>query len=130
MTKRTGERVGWTLGWLGSLSWIPILAGVLLYREQTVFGMVGLALFVAGVAGTLALAPWHHPTLRCWKLMAPLHLLLLASILWAVIAFDASVAAGMSPWNLLVLLPLLAPYATMGRRCWRDGDEDPQGPRD
>lgn len=128
MTRRRGEKIGWTFGWFGGFLWVGILAVVFLAREKWLAGILGLALLGVALIVLTVFAPWRRPTTPYWKLMLPLYAVLGVSIVWAVQAFGGMKTSGLRWWNLLWLWTLLIPLGTAGRKCWRDGEADPGAP--
>lgn len=120
--KRTGEKAGWTGGWLGAFIWVPILAIVIIVRGRMIDGILGLGLFVSAVGAILSLAPWRHPTVPYWRLMLPLYLGFFVSIAWAVWSFYNPYEPGLKWWSFFWILPCLTPLFTIGARRW--GVED------
>jgi len=122
MMQRRGEKAGWLLGWLGGFIWVAIVAAILLTRGRLLQGLLGLALASAAVAVVFMSAPWKHPQTQYWKLMLPVYVVFFASVGWAVYCYDEFQPQGFSPWALFLLLPLLSPFATVGKRTWDDSD--------
>jgi len=118
MKDRNGEKIGWIGGWLGSFLWVLVLAVVFLFQGKRNAGIFGLALAGLGVFYILSCAPWKCPETPYWKLMVRLYAVLLAAVAWVVWSFGGWRAAGLSWWNLFLLLPVLTPLLTIGRRTW------------
>lgn len=125
MVERKGERLGWIFGWLGAFLWVAVLAVVFLARGLAVEGVCGLALTAVAVLCVFAFAPWRKPSRPMGTLMIPLYLVFFAAAAWAIRSFGGWKAAGLKWWNLLVLLPVLIPLATAGKRTWADGARRP-----
>lgn len=122
MQQRRGEKIGWIGGWLGGFIWLCLLSILWLVQGRIADGLLGLGLFVAAILAVLALTPWKHPETKYWKLMSPIYAVLAASVglfIWRGGGLDK---LGLSWWSLFLLMPLLIPFATMGTRCWKDGD--------
>jgi hypothetical protein len=122
MNDRSGEKIGWTLGWSGAFLWVCIMAVVLVFLGKTVPAAVGFTLF--GVAGLLVrlCAPWRHPEEPYWKLMMPLYAILVVSIAWVLWAYNGYKALGLDWWSLLMLFFLFFPLVSSGRSKWIDRD--------
>jgi uncharacterized membrane protein YfcA len=118
---RKGEKFGWIGGWLGGFVWVVILSALLFTRGRPVPGVVGLALFGAAMTAILAGAPWRRPATSYWKLMIPVYVVFFASVAWMAWSSSGLDRLGLNPWQVFLLLPLLAPFATMGKRRWIDG---------
>ncbi len=121
MTSRSGEKAGWTFGWIGAFLWVAILAGIFLVQEKTVEGLLGLGLTVLGAVFVVLFAPWRHRETRYMLLMLPLYLVFFASAAWAVNAFGGWRESGLSGWQAALVFPFLLPVFIIGRRRWIDG---------
>lgn len=120
MNGRKGERLGWALGWLGGFAWVAVLAAVFAFQGRWIEAGVGLVLVAAAAPAVVLAAPWRHPYRAYWQLMAPLYGLLALGVAWAVWANGG--AEPVSAWDLLWLIPLLMPLASIGRRNWQMGE--------
>ena len=120
MKKRTGEKIGWIGGWVGSFLWLGILAAVFFFKGKAIGGIAGLVLFAAAIAGAFFLAPWKHPSTRYYKLMLPFYAAFAVSVAWAVWAFGGFGQAGLNWWHLLLCLPIFTPLITLGAKTWQD----------
>ncbi|MFZ5765082.1 MAG: hypothetical protein ACOY4H_05725 [Thermodesulfobacteriota bacterium] len=121
MTARRGEKIGWTVGWLGGFLWVLVLAVVFLVQGKSGPGLAGLALTAAAVAGIVFFAPWRFPATPYWRLMLFPLVMFFLSVVWAIWAYGGLEAGGLRWWNLGWLLPPLLPVAGLGRRRWLDG---------
>ena len=119
---RKGEKSGWIGGWLGGFVWVAILSIVLLFQGRVLAGIVGLVLFDAAAVLILAAAPWRHPDTPYWKLMMPVYVVFFAAIAWMMWSYGGPASLGLSPWSIFLVLPILIPFATAGRRRWNDSD--------
>ena len=122
MKERKGEKVGWIVGWLGGFVWLFLLSIVWLVQGKITSGVLGLGLFVLAVVFIIVLSPWKHSKTRYWKLMLPVYALLIVSAgtyVWLEGSFGN---LGLSWWSILYLTPVLVPFATIGTRCWDDGN--------
>jgi hypothetical protein len=122
MAHRSGEKFGWIGGWLGGFIWVVILSVIFLVLGKTTQCVIGLALFCAAVVCIVASAPWRHPDTRYWKLMIPVYVVFFGSIAWMVWSYRGLDSLGLNWWNAFLLLPLLMPFWTAGRRRWSDSD--------
>ena len=118
--KRAGEKAGWIGGWAGGFLWIPILAGLLVYRQQFGRGVLGISLTGAAVAAVLYFAPWRHPSTPYWKLVLAPYGLFFTAVAWAAWSFGGIEALGFNAWNLLWLLPALSPFGFLSNRRWAE----------
>jgi hypothetical protein len=120
--KRTGEKAGWILGWLGSFLWVAVLAVIFLVQGRTTEGILGLLLTGIAVLCIFAFAPWRRPAKSFGTLMLPLYLVFFAATAWAIRSYGGLEASGLKWWNAFFILPLLIPLGIMGGRTWGDGD--------
>ena len=130
MQHRRGERIGWTVGWLGGFVWVFILSVVFLVQAKWLEGVSGLVLVGIAVAGIAAAAPWRHPSTPYWRLMLPLYVILFLAVAWAVRSFGGTEDTGLQWWNLSWGLILLIPLGSAGRRKWSDSNTPQDGPTD
>lgn len=128
---RRGEKIGWTIGWLGAFLWVAVVAVVFLFRKAPGKGAAGLLLFGAAVAVIHLSAPWRHPSRPYWKLTLFPYALLGLSIGWALWAFDGVRTLDLNWWNALWLVPALLPLGILSTRKWAKPDpksgEAPEG---
>jgi len=122
MADRSGERFGWVGGWLGGFIWVVILAVLLLVKGRPLPAMIGFAIAGAAVACVLVGAPWRHPDTRYWKLMLPIYFLFAVSIAWAVWSAEDAYFLGLNAWHAFLILPVLIPFQSIGRRRWNDSE--------
>lgn len=117
-----GSRAGWTFGGLGSLLWILIFGAVLAARGNGREGLLCLGLFGAGAAYLTVFAPWKHRDTPLWKpyLGFILFLCLACVALFFAVHDIVPGEEQLSPWMLLLLLPLFTPVFTFGRKTWND----------
>lgn len=118
--KRTGEKVGWIGGWLGTFLWLGILATLWLFQGLLVYGLVGAGLFVLAVVMIFLAAPWRYPSTPYYKLILPLYGVLLAAVGNAVLAFGGLAGSGLKVWNLFWLFWVFTPLLILGRKRWND----------
>ncbi|MEW5875570.1 MAG: hypothetical protein AB1752_10350 [Candidatus Zixiibacteriota bacterium] len=123
MDSRRGERLGWTIGWLGGFLWVAILAVMLALQSRWAAAVTGCAIVVGAVAVILRASPWRCPRTPYWKLMLPVYALFFGAIGWAVlVAGDLHELGIVNWWSLFLLLPLLLPLWINGRRRWSDAE--------
>jgi hypothetical protein len=122
MTDRTGEKVGWTAGWLGGFIWVAILSASFFSQGKGQQALLGLLLFAAAIVIVLALAPWRHPSTHYGRLMIAPYGVLLASVVWAVWSFGNAGNAGLRWWIIFWFLPLAIPLGILWQRRWVDFD--------
>ena len=120
---RNGEKWGWIGGWCGGFIWVVILSVIMLVQGQALQGIIGLVL--AGIAVVLIImtAPWKHPHTPYWKLMLPVYVMFLTSLVWAAWSYNGVTELGLSGWSGFLILPILIPFWTTGRRRWGDAND-------
>lgn len=115
----SGPRLGWLLGGLGSLLWLPIMAIVWMVQGSLLYPLIGLAVFLVGVAYLFLFAPWKYPTKPTWMLYIGFLGILLAGGAVAVLQYREALSMGQ-----LGLLPVLwvfvMPFFSFGRKSWSD----------
>ena len=121
MAQRRSEKTGWVVGWLGGFLWLGLLSILWLVQGRTACALLGLGLFAAAVLAVLALVPWKHPGTRYWKLMLPIYAILAVSVGLCIWLGGGLHKLGLSWWSLVWLMPLSIPFATVGKRRWKDG---------
>ncbi|MGB5621154.1 MAG: hypothetical protein WBN65_01545 [Gammaproteobacteria bacterium] len=125
MQERKQEKIGWIGGWLGGFIWVFILAIVFFVQGKALQGGVGLLIVCVACAAIVMYSPWRHPQTAYRKLMMPIYMLFLAALLWAIWSFEGPGAMGFNSWwSLLILLPALMPFWTVGKRRWDDGQRE------
>jgi hypothetical protein len=121
MERRRGEKIGWIGGWLGGFVWVLLLSVLLLVQGRVLEGLVGLPILALAVGAILLSAPWRHPDTPYWKLLAPIYGVLVAALAWGGWLVEDLGALGLGRWALLLAVPVLLPFATIGGKRWRDG---------
>jgi hypothetical protein len=124
MSSRTGEKLGWIGGWIGAFLWVAVLSVIFLVDGRIIVGAAGLGIVALAAVLVSLCAPWRHPRTAFWKLLLPPYVAVAASVAWALLAWgaDALREEGVSPWSAALVLPMLLPFLTAGRRRWGDGD--------
>jgi len=122
MTSRRGEKIGWTGGWLGATLWILIFSIIWLIQRNITGGVVGLSLYAVGVVFIYGLAPWRHPQTEYWKLLSPLYVVLMVSVIVYVRFVGGLKSAGLSWWSFFWMASMLIPLPLMGKHRWKDRD--------
>lgn len=120
MKERRGEKIGWVVGWIGGFLWLCLLSIVWLIQGKIINSVIGIILFTLGVFLIVALAPWRHPETQYWKLMVPTYAVLISSISLFIWFEGGLEKMGLNWWAILWLMPLLIPFATMGKRSWNE----------
>lgn len=115
----TGLRLGWLLGGLGGLLWLPIMAAIRMAAGRWLWTLPGLAIFLAGSAYLWFLAPWRFPRVPMRRLYLGFLGILLAGGVTMYLEYRDTMAPGETfPWPILVVF--LIPLVTLGRRSWAD----------
>lgn len=120
MEGRTGEKIGWTGGWIGGFLWVGVLSVVFIYQGKHLQGSLGLSLVCIAFVTIVFFAPWRFPETPYWKIMFAPYGLFFLSVIWAIWSYGGVESAGLKWWNLLWLLPVLTPWASMSKRKWSD----------
>ncbi len=123
MKNRNGEKIGWIGGWLGSFIWVLALAVMFLFQGKARAGIIGMVLVALGVFYVFSHAPWKRPQTPYWRLMIRPYAVFMTAIVWALWAFGGWQGSGLNGWFLLLLLPVLTPLFTLGRRTWNQFTE-------
>ncbi|CAG1771136.1 hypothetical protein BAC3_01584 [uncultured bacterium] len=123
---RVGEKLGWIGGGLGAILWIGVIAIVLLAESNYDGGVTGIVLVAMGMFAVFYITPWRYPEVKYRMLLIPIYSILLLSIVWAFVFLFDSQNSQSNPWIIFVLLPmvlgLLSPVITIGKRKWSDGN--------
>ena len=123
MLDRRHERIGWIGGWLGGFIWVLILSVMFFIQGKAMQAWIGLLITGGALAITLFFSPWRHPRVLYRLLMTPIYLLFFVAIVWGVWALgDLRLMGINSWWVILILLPVLMPFLTVGKRRWDDHD--------
>ena len=118
MTRSLGPKLGWWLGGLGSLAWLPIMSVVWLLHGDATGAAMGLAVTAAGVAYLVLLAPWRFPRTPIRRLFLGFILILLAGAAVAVWQFSLALSARSVP--LIAFWTLFLPFLALDKRSWSD----------
>jgi predicted membrane protein len=117
--ERTGEKIGWTGGWLGAFSWLLIMSIILLVRGNYNFGIAGLVLFVIALFLINLMSPWRQPEVKYWVLFTPLYIILIIAMIMMITAYEGWFRAGrFNSFCFTWMLPLLVPYFVIGQKTW------------
>jgi hypothetical protein len=125
MEARTGEKIGWTAGWIGGFVWVFALSLVFLVQHRIEQGVVGVSLAAVSVLVVVFVAPWRFPQTPYWKLMLAPYGLFLGCVAWAVWSYGGLRAGGWNWWDFLWLLFLLMPLGSLHKRTWADSGASP-----
>ena len=125
MQQRKQEKIGWIGGWLGGFIWVLILSIVFFVQGKAMQGGIGLLIVFMACAAIVMFSPWRHPQTLYRKLMMPVYVLFVAALIWALWSFENPETMGFNSWwSLLILLPALTPFWTVGKRRWDDGNSE------
>ena len=116
--KRTGEKVGWTVGWLGGFIWLLALSVLWFFLGKTTEGILAIVLFFLGAGMIIYFSPWRHPSTQYWKLMLPIYLIFFVSIGLVIWSFGSPEKYGLKWWSYTWVLPCFVPLMTVGYRRW------------
>jgi len=118
---RMGEKIGWSVGLLGSFLWVLILALLRIVQNHIFTGIAGFIIFAVLCILLFTSAPWRRPVTPYWKLLLPFYVLLAASVSLFVWDEGGLKAAGLDWWTLLTFTPVLLPLVFIGNKRWSDG---------
>jgi len=120
---RKQEKTGWIAGWSGGFIWVLIPALIFFTEARYLQAWTGLIIIGAALAAILLFSPWRNPRVSYRRLMTPIYLLIFVAIAWGVWASGGLRQMGINSWwTMLVLLPVLIPWWTIGRRRWDEND--------
>lgn len=115
---RKGEKLGWTLGWLGGFLWILVFSIIWLFQGDLLNGFIGIILVIIAIKFILRYAPWKNPQTKFWKLMLPIYTIFMIGVIFMMIVLLTS-------WKELIyiqyglwIIPCFTPLIIMGRRTW------------
>jgi len=114
-----GPKLGWWLGGVGSLLWLPIMSVIWLVQGNAGGAALGLLLTGAGIAYLVLLAPWRFPQTPIRWLFLGFVLILLAGAAVAIWQYRQALSAGGAA-SLVVFWTLFLPVFTLGKRSWSD----------
>ena len=116
-----GPRLGWTLGGLGGLLWLVILAVVLLVQGNYPGALTSAAFFVAGVLYLVIFAPWKHENTPFWRIYLGFVLFVIGAAAILLVLWYPGEIKSLRRFHLLFcLIPLFIPVFIMGRKTWSD----------
>jgi hypothetical protein len=119
--EQKGPKLGWLLGGLGGLIWLPILAGVWVAQGKAAGAAGAGIVFAVGVLYLLVLPPWRFPQTPLRLLYLGLLIIALAGV--AIAAWQYYDPRTFKPSDCtpgIVLVTLLIPLFTLGRKTWSD----------
>ncbi len=118
---QSGPRIGWTLGGLGSLIWIPVMAVLMWHYHMTAAVWINLLILALGLVHLWFNAPWKHPHTRIRVLYIGMaSLLIAAAVNTAVAMMIAASWDWHQAWWLLLLLIFIFPAGTFGDKTWSE----------
>lgn len=121
MNDRKQEKIGWIVGWLGGFIWVLILSIIFFVQGKIMHAWLGLLVTCIAIVVILFFSPWRHPRVLYRLLMAPIYSLFFMAVAWGVWALgDIRLLGINSWWAILILLPILTPFWTVGNRRWDD----------
>ncbi|MCX8027256.1 MAG: hypothetical protein N3A62_05310 [Thermodesulfovibrionales bacterium] len=118
-TSRKGEKLGWSVGWIGGYSWVVIMSIIFIYQGKIVEGLLGLVQFILWIGCVVYFAPWRHPNTMYLYLMLPLYVLFFISAGWLIWAFGGvSDFKGINLLEYFWFLPILIPIPILYKKKW------------
>lgn len=123
MGDRKQEKFGWIGGWLGGFIWVLILSIMFFIQDKHVQAWIGMSITCGAFAVILFFSPWRYPHVKYRLLMAPIYVLFFVAIAWGVWTLGDLRQMGINSWwATLILLPILTPFWTVGKRRWDHHD--------
>jgi hypothetical protein len=116
--KRTGERVGWIAGWVGTYCWLLYFGIRYLWRGNFFPGTILFFLPVLGIVLLSPFSPWKYPSTKYWKLLTVPYLILIAGMISYIWAEGGMNSPTMKWYNILILLFAFLPIFTMWNKTW------------
>jgi len=114
-----GPKLGWWLGGLGSLLWLPIMSIVWFAQGNAGGATLGLLVTAAGLTYLVLLAPWRFPHTPLRRLFLGFILILLVGAAVAIWQYRQVLTTGGAA-SLVVFWTLFLPVFTLGKRSWAD----------
>lgn len=114
-----GAKLGWWLGGLGSLLWLPIMSIIWAAQGGVATAALGLLVFLGGIAYLVLLAPWRFPHTQIRVLFLGFIAILLCGAAVAVWHYRHTMTTGQG-MPLMVLWTLFLPVFSFGRKTWAD----------
>ena len=114
---RRGEKLGWIGGWIGGFIWIPAFAIVCFIKGDLVYGVIGVIVFSVALLMILKFAPSRNPDIKYWKLMVPIYVIFLVSVIFVVYVLTGFNDLGRIQYGFW-LIPCFVPIFSMGNRTW------------
>lgn len=114
---RKGEKLGWTLGWLGSFLWLFIISIIFLFQSKFIFGILGFLHFILALVLTFVLSPWRNSKKKYWILMLPIYILMIMSVVLTIKSFGGIKDLSEIQYGLWIL-PSLIPIFLLGGKTW------------
>ncbi len=120
--------MGWTLGCIGALLWLPVLGVVLFFLKNHTAGLTAFGFFALGVLYSILFAPWKYPDTPIRRIYAGFAIIIVLAAaavfaLWHPWFTHHTTISTQLPWYILVLIcmPVLSifiPVITFGKRTW------------
>ncbi|MGB9623622.1 MAG: hypothetical protein ACPMAQ_02050 [Phycisphaerae bacterium] len=115
----TGPRLGWLLGGLGSLLWLPIMGIVWMVKGGLLLPLIAFAVCLAGVVYLFLFAPWRYPATPIRTIYLGFLGILLAGAVVTIVQYRESATLDQG-----LLLPvfwvLLIPLFSLGCKSWSE----------
>lgn len=122
----SGPRIGWTVGGLGSLIWLPAMAILLNNHGEAMAALVDILIMMLGILHIWINAPWKKPDVKISRLYIGM-----VGILISGAFYNLAVMIPITGWDwtnlwwLLFLLVIFFPGSHFGGKTWREmhGDQ-------
>ena len=119
---RKGEKIGWTVGWIGGFIWILVFAFILFFQGSVIYGVIAFVLFSLATISIIKLSPWKHPDAKYWKLMVPIYSIFLISIIFIIYVLNGFDDLSKIQYGLWIF-PCLSPIFILRNKKW-DNDKN------
>ena len=115
--ERTGEKIGWIGGWAGGYIWILAFGILWFFQGKLLYVTIGTAIFIIACFLIVVFAPWRRPHTKYWKLMIPIYLLFLMSVIFVVNVLSGFHEPARMQYGLWIV-PCLLPIVLLGNKTW------------
>lgn len=119
--EKTGPKLGWTLGGIGALLWVVILAAVMFAKGNHLGAIVSLVFFLVGILYIILFAPWKYPDVPFRRIYGGILLIIILAAAAILYFWYPEEFQSMSNLRtILMLFPLFLPIFIIGKKTWSD----------
>jgi len=127
MGNKSYAHLGWTIGGLGALLWMPVLAIVLFAKGNLPGGLAGVAFFLIGGCYLFVFAPWKHADVSLGLIYLGLPVIIIAGAISIFLLWYPwqSAQEQLPDFSWYLLLPMLSPLLILflpalilGKKTW------------